>query len=197
MESPTRMRSTPAARGQTGARLVVGGHHDEGRRAVSALAGADPGALRAHSPTSWRSKAFTRGPPTAGRPLANEVVERTPDAHLDGVALHRLFASLELQQFGARRRDTSRPRADAHQRRRSLRRVRRRADRTGLAGLASEVLRGAKQLGVRVADVFVAKESRGDLREERVTNEPELDHGSVRRCSCGIAYPLRVTLHAS
>jgi hypothetical protein len=83
-------------------------------------------------------------PASAGRPLSHEVVERTSDAHLDGVTLDRLFASLEFQQFGARRRTGSargQPRAkdvgdfdefDVT------------ADRTGLAGFASEILRRAK-----------------------------------------------------
>jgi len=104
IESPTRIRSTPAAEA-TGPRLVVGGHHHRGiapfRRFRTRIAGA-LSVIR--PPLVARSRSRGARAARTGRPLSHEVVERTSHAHLDGVTLHRLFASLQFQQFRARRR---------------------------------------------------------------------------------------------
>jgi hypothetical protein len=107
------------------------------------------------------------------------VVERTLDARFDGVTLHRIFAALELQQLSSRR-GTRSPRREARAKDVSdFDQLGVATYRTGLARLSSDVARGAKQLRVSVTDVLIAQEPGGDLGEERVAYEPELDHGPV------------------
>jgi hypothetical protein len=52
-------------------------------------------------------------------------------------------------------------------------------DRARLTRRAPDVSGGAQQLGVRVADIFVSHESSGDLREQGVTHQSELNDCSV------------------
>jgi hypothetical protein len=107
------------------------------------------------------------------------VVKRASDADLYGVALDRLFAALEFEQLCTRRGARPARGKTCAEDVRDLDQFNVTADRTGLAGATSEVLRGAQQLGVRIANVFVTDQSGGDLREQRVTYETELDHCPV------------------
>ncbi len=109
------------------------------------------------------------------------MVEVARDADLHGVALDRFVTSLELGQLGARRR-TRAPRGKSgtedvgHLDERSVV-----TDRTLLAASTADVSRRTQQFGVRIAHILGAQQPRGQLLEQRVTYEPELNDGSIGR----------------
>jgi hypothetical protein len=116
-------------------------------------------------------------------PLTHEVMERTGHTDFDGVTLHRIFTSLQLEKFCTRSgtgpaggKSRAKDVGDFDQ-------FGVGADRAGLTGFASNVARGAQQLGVGVADILVTQSAGPEFREERVTNETELNDrpiGSAR-----------------
>ena len=100
-------------------------------------------------------------------------------AHLDRVTLHGLLATLELGQFGARRRAGAAGRETRAEDVGHLDQLRVAAHRTALTRGASNVARRAQQLGVRVTDVFVEEFARGHLGQQCSAHEAELDDGPV------------------
>jgi hypothetical protein len=106
-------------------------------------------------------------------------------AHADfhGVTLHRLFATLELEQFSTRRRARSpggqtRAKDVGH-----LNQLFVVTNRTGLTRGTSYIFCGAKQFGMRVADIFVTYQARGNFGQEGVSNQSELNDCAIGSAS--------------
>jgi hypothetical protein len=107
------------------------------------------------------------------------VVEVATNADFHGVTLHGLFTTFEFEQFGPRRRaGPTRGQAGAKDVR-HFHQLFVVTDRAGLTRRAPDILGGAQQLRVRVADVFVAQQPGGELGEQGVAHQSELNDCSV------------------
>jgi hypothetical protein len=107
------------------------------------------------------------------------VVEVATDTDFDGVTLHWLFTTFELEQFSARgwagpARWQARAKDVGH-----FNQLFVVTDGARLTRRAPDVSGGAQQLWVRVADIFVAHQSGGNLGEQGVAHQSELNDCSV------------------